>query len=263
MLVASPADAGAPRVPAHDRDRLPARDRDPLVPADRPRLRDERRCVHRRARESRHAPSLVAAAALLTDYVLTVAVSISAGIFAITSFAPSLAPTGSGFAACLLVIVLANLRGVRESGLLFALPTYAFIAAILAVDVVGLFELATGNLHHAVVPNPLPAGTGPSRFSSSCARSRRARPRSPASRRSRTASTRSGIRRARTRRRRSRVLGGMTITMFIGLSFLAVHVHALPSATDSVVSRSRGPSSSRDRSAASCTTSCRRRRCSS
>src|SRR5690348_8326351 len=70
-------------------------------------------------------PSLVGAAALLTDYVLTVAVSISAGIFATTSFAPSLNGHKVGLSlACLLVIVLVNLRGVRESGLLFALPTY-------------------------------------------------------------------------------------------------------------------------------------------
>ena len=62
-------------------------------------------------------PSLVGAAALLTDYVLTVAVSISAGIFAVTSFAPSLAGHKVALSlGCLLVIVLANLRGVRESG---------------------------------------------------------------------------------------------------------------------------------------------------
>ena len=56
--------------------------------------------------------------------------------------------------------MLANLRGVRESGMLFALPTYAFITSILAVDGVGLFQVAAGHLHKAVVPNPLPAGTG-------------------------------------------------------------------------------------------------------
>ena len=61
----------------------------------------------------------VAAAALLTDYVLTVAVSISAGIYAITSFAPSLSSHKVGLSlACLVLIVLANLRGVRESGML-------------------------------------------------------------------------------------------------------------------------------------------------
>src|SRR5207237_1371867 len=73
-------------------------------------------------------PSLVGAAALLTDYVLTVAVSISAGIFALTSLVPSLATHKLGLAlACLVVLLLANLRGVRESGVLFAVPTYAFV----------------------------------------------------------------------------------------------------------------------------------------
>src|SRR5207248_4281276 len=76
-------------------------------------------------------PSLVGAAALLTDYVLTVAVSISAGIFAITSFVPSLANHKVGISlACLVIIVFANLRGVRESGLAFALPTYLFVTSI-------------------------------------------------------------------------------------------------------------------------------------
>ena len=106
-------------------------------------------------------PSLVGAAALLTDYVLTVAVSISAGIFAVTSFAPSLAGHKVGLSlACLLVIVFANLRGVRESGLLFALPTYLFVTAVGALVVVGAVELATGHAHRAVVPHALPVGTG-------------------------------------------------------------------------------------------------------
>src|SRR5436853_7072049 len=74
-------------------------------------------------------PSLVAGAALLTDYVLTVAVSVAAGILAITSAAPSLAHLKVELAlGCIVVITLVNLRGVRESGLLFAFPTYAFLA---------------------------------------------------------------------------------------------------------------------------------------
>ena len=184
------------------------------------------------------APSLVAAAALLTDYVLTVAVSISAGIFAITSFAPSLSSHKVALSlACLVVIVLANLRGVRESGLLFALPTYAFIVAILAVDVFGLVELASGNLHRAVVPDPLPAGTGAvttfvllRAFSSGS-----------------TALTgveaiANGVNAFRPPQGKNAaktlgVLGLLTISMFLGLSYLAVHVHAAPSATASVVSQ--------------------------
>src|SRR5205085_12326826 len=95
------------------------------------------------------APSLVAAAALLTDYVLTVAVSISAGIFAITSFAPSLSSHKVALSlAALVVIVVANLRGVRESGKLFALPTYLFVTSVGVLVVGGFF-------HHtrAVTPN--------------------------------------------------------------------------------------------------------------
>src|SRR4029078_8779946 len=91
-------------------------------------------------------PSLVAAAALLTDYVLTVAVSISAGIYAITSFTPSLTSHKVSLSlACLGLIVLANLRGVRESGLLFALPTYAFVTSILLLVGVGLVQVVTGD----------------------------------------------------------------------------------------------------------------------
>jgi amino acid transporter len=184
------------------------------------------------------AASLVGAAALLTDYVLTVAVSISAGIFAITSFAPSLSSHRVGLSlACLAVIVVANLRGVRESGLLFALPTYAFIVAILAVDAVGLVELASGHLHRAAVPNPLAAGTGAvttfillRAFSSGS-----------------TALTgveaiANGVNAFRHPQGKNAaktlgVLGLLTITMFLGLSYLAVHVHAAPSATASVVSQ--------------------------
>src|SRR5689334_23703228 len=106
-------------------------------------------------------PSLVGAAALLTDYVLTVAVSISAGIFAITSFVPSLTNHKVGLSVvCLVIIVFANLRGVRESGLAFALPTYLFVTAIGVLVVAGLIELATGHAHRAVVPHALPVGTG-------------------------------------------------------------------------------------------------------
>ena len=143
-------------------------------------------------------PSLVGAAALLTDYVLTVAVSISAGIFAVTSFAPSLSSHKVGLSlACLLVIVLANLRGVRESGLLFALPTYLFVTAVGVLVIAGLVELATGHAHHAVTPNALPAGTGAiTLHRHSCRRSRPGRLRSPESRRLQTGSTPSAARTA-------------------------------------------------------------------
>src|SRR5690348_2648950 len=184
------------------------------------------------------APSLVAAAALLTDYVLTVAVSISAGIYAITSFAPSLGAHKVGLSlACLAVIVLANLRGVRESGMLFALPTYTFVTSILLLVGVGLVEAATGHVHRAVVPHELPVGTGAiglfvllRAFSSGS-----------------TALTgveaiANGVNAFRHPQGKNAattlaVLGGIAITMFLGVSYLAVHVHAMPSSTDSVVSQ--------------------------
>jgi amino acid transporter len=75
-------------------------------------------------------PSLVAGAALLTDYVLTVSVSVAAGIAAVTSAVPAL--YSYRVELCILGVLgitVANLRGVRESGRLFAVPTYAFIAA--------------------------------------------------------------------------------------------------------------------------------------
>src|SRR4249920_3835959 len=77
---------------------------------------------------------LVAAAALLTDYILTVSVSISGGVAAITSAYPTLAPH-TVMIGSLAIIVLAtvNLRGVRESGAAFSLPTYGFIAMMLAL----------------------------------------------------------------------------------------------------------------------------------
>jgi amino acid transporter len=87
------------------------------------------------------APGLVAAAAILTDYVLTVAVSITAGTIAITSAAPSLADHKVLLATVLVVFVTAaNLRGVKEAGALFALPTYGFVAIVSITILTGLWQ---------------------------------------------------------------------------------------------------------------------------
>src|SRR4051794_9596475 len=76
--------------------------------------------------------ALIAASALLVDYVMTVAVSVVSGVLAITSAAPSLAPHTEALSVVMVVaLVLANLRGVRESGRAFAVPTYAFIGLTL------------------------------------------------------------------------------------------------------------------------------------
>ncbi len=83
-------------------------------------------------------PGLVAGAALLIDYVLTVAVSISAGVFALTSLIQPLAPYSVYIAVvAIILIAFANLRGLRESGALFALPTYLFLAMVLGMVAYG------------------------------------------------------------------------------------------------------------------------------
>ena len=96
---------------------------------------------------------LVAASALLIDYVLTVAVSAAAGVAAISSFLPELHEhrvlVGLAFIA---VLALANLRGVREAGLLFAAPTYAYVVAMLGLLGFGFFRIATGDIPAAVTP---------------------------------------------------------------------------------------------------------------
>ncbi len=183
-------------------------------------------------------PSLVGAAALLTDYVLTVAVSIAAGIFAVTSFAPSLGPHKVVLSlACLGVIVFVNLRGVRESGLAFALPTYAFVTAMLALVVVGLAKTIFGETPDVVVPDPVAAGAGGvtlfvllRAFSSGS-----------------TALTgveaiANGVNAFRKPHGKNAaatlaILGAIAITLFLGVSYLAVQEHARPSETASVVSQ--------------------------
>jgi amino acid transporter len=96
---------------------------------------------------------LLAAAGLVTDYILTVTISTSAGLDAVGSAIPSVraavVPIGLGVIALLL---LGNLRGVRQAAALFAAPTYAFIAAISVLVVVGLFDAAGRDFHAS--PHP-------------------------------------------------------------------------------------------------------------
>src|SRR5205085_7314010 len=183
-------------------------------------------------------PSLVAAAALLTDYVLTVAVSVAAGVFAITSFAPGLAQHEVALSlGCIGLIALANLRGVRESGLIFAVPTYSFVAAMFVLVGTGLARCAVGSCPIATVPHPLPVGAGGvtlfvllRAFSSGS-----------------TALTgveaiANGVNAFKRPHGRNAattlaVLGAIAITLFLGVSYLAVREHALPSQTASVVSQ--------------------------
>jgi amino acid transporter len=184
-------------------------------------------------------PSLVAAAALLTDYVLTVAVSVAAGVLALTSAVTSLQGHELGLSLlCVALITLANLRGVKEAGIVFAIPTYAFVASIFAVIGAGITKCATTGCPQAVAPHPIAAGTGVittfvilRAFASGS-----------------TALTgveaiANGVNAFRRPHGKNAattlaVLGAIAITMFVGVSWLAVHMHAIPNAsgTPSVLS---------------------------
>ena len=101
-------------------------------------------------------PGLVAAAALLVDYVLTVSVSVAAGVAAVTSAVPALQDHKIVLGvACIAAIAFANIRGVRESGRIFAVPTYFFIVSFGVMIAVGAFRLVTGTLP-AGAPPPVP-----------------------------------------------------------------------------------------------------------
>src|SRR3954451_3088191 len=90
--------------------------------------------------------ALVAASALLIEYVLTVAVSVVAGVAAITTAAPALAPHAVALSLVFVALLcVVNLRGVKESGRAFALPTYGFVALVLAMLLVGFAKVAFGD----------------------------------------------------------------------------------------------------------------------
>lgn len=102
-------------------------------------------------------PGLVAAAALLIDYILTVAVSVSAGVAALTSAFPEF----GGYRVYIVIgiiifITVMNLRGIRESGTFFSIPTYAFVIGVFLMIAVGLFRLLSGD-----IPNTMPIAGEP------------------------------------------------------------------------------------------------------
>jgi amino acid transporter len=188
-------------------------------------------------------PGLIAAAALLTDYVLTVSVSVVAGVFAIVSALPSLHQhqviLSLGFVA---FITLVNLRGVRESGTLFAVPVYAFVGSIYIMVTIGLFhcvfshcpqaytaglapnpELATaaGSVGLFVILHAFSSGstalTGVEAISNGVPAFRRPQAKNAAE----TLTT----------------MGAIAVTMFLGISFLASRAHPTVSPERSVVAQ--------------------------
>jgi amino acid transporter len=181
-------------------------------------------------------PGLIAAAALLVDYVLTVAVSVAAGVAAVTSAFPALRSYKVLIGViCVAAIALANIRGVRESGRVFAVPTYFFIVSFGVLVGVGLFRLVTGTLE-PVPPESVTAVEGLSAFlvlrafASGCTAM------------TGTEAISNGIPAFRPAESRNAAITlgwmvGILATLFIGITVLASALGVLPNETETVVSQ--------------------------
>ncbi|MBN1287654.1 MAG: APC family permease [Anaerolineae bacterium] len=184
-------------------------------------------------------PAQIAGAALMTDYILTVAVSISSGVAQITSAFPALLPYRVELAVGVIIFMtVVNLRGVKESGRVFAVPTYFFLVTMFLMLGVGFVRYLTGALPTAVdvdalrhtTLEPLTVFLVLRAFSSGC-----------------TALTgieaiSNGITAFREPRSRNAALtlswmSGILVTLFLGITFLANQIHALPSETETVISQ--------------------------
>jgi amino acid transporter len=182
-------------------------------------------------------PSLVGAAALLVDYILTVGVSVAAGALALTSAAPSLAPHKVAISLGFVVLLtLVNLRGVRESGILFAVPTYAFVVAMYVMVATGVGKCVAGTCPQAQVPDPVATGMGAvgvfvvvRAFASGAVAL------------TGVEAISNGVSAFRSPKGKNAaqtlvVLGVISITLFLGVSYLAVKMGARPSESVSLVS---------------------------
>jgi amino acid transporter len=183
-------------------------------------------------------PALVAAAALLTDYVLTVSVSVAAGVAAIISAFPAAADFRVELGVIAIVgVMLINLRGIRESGTVFALPTYLFLATTIGLIAIGIVRTILGDAPHVTGVVPIQAAAEPigalllmRAFADGCSAITGVEAVSngvpafkpPEWRNARTTLT---------------VMGVLVATMFLGLSWLAGVVGALPSHEETVISQ--------------------------
>jgi amino acid transporter len=170
-------------------------------------------------------PGLTAAAALLIDYVLTVSVSVVAGMLAITSAAPRLAEHKVILSVGIVVLVtLANLRGVKEAGTLFAIPTYGFVLMIYAMIGTGFLRCLTGCPEAATADLPLEETAAISLFLILRAFS------SGATALTGVEAISNGVQAFRRPQSRNAattlaMMGFMTVTMFIGITLLSVLLH--------------------------------------
>ncbi len=183
-------------------------------------------------------PALVAAAALLIDYTLTVAVSVAAGVAALTSAFPTLHISRVELSLLFLAILaVGNLRGIRESGRIFAVPTYFFIVMILLLIAAGAWRYVTGSLVPVQPVNPLPVGGVTlgvfallTAFSNGCTAMTGVEAVSNGVPAFRPPEARHAIQTLIT-------MAALAITMFIGITALAHAYHVIPSATETVVSQ--------------------------
>jgi len=182
-------------------------------------------------------PGLTAAAALLIDYVLTVSVSIAAGVLALTSLSPGLSPYVVELSVgAVVLITIANLRGVRESGSIFAIPTYAFVLLMFGLIGWGLIRLAGGGIHYVAPASAMVPGTRSTgifllltAFAQGCTAMTGTEAISngvPAFKKPEASNARTTL----------VAMGVLLGTMFIGLSFLAQHIGVRP-ADESVLSQ--------------------------
>src|SRR5919199_3612466 len=177
-------------------------------------------------------PSLTAGGALLIDYVLTVAVSLSAGVSAIVSALPGLEPYRVPMALVFVAILtLGNLRGLRESGMVFSIPTYAFLFTIFALLIAGGYRYLTGTIVPVNAPEHTEAlrSTGETlgillmlkAFAAGCTALTGIEAISdgvPAFKKPEWVNARTTL----------TVMAGLLTTMFLGITFLAQQYRALP-----------------------------------
>src|SRR6185436_4586199 len=182
-------------------------------------------------------PALVAAASLLIAYVLTVAVSIAAGVAAITSAFPEWHVNRVELTlAFLVVLMIGNLRGIRESGRIFAVPTYFFIATALGLIAVGAWRALTGGIHplasdaSASSPEPLTLFLLLTAFANGCTAMTGVEAVSngvPAFQRPESKNAAATM----------LMMAGLSITMFLGITLLAHAYGIVPSERETVVSQ--------------------------
>jgi len=182
-------------------------------------------------------PSLIAGAALLVDYILTVAVSVTAGVLALTSAAPSLEAHKVALSISFVILLtVVNLRGVREAGIAFAIPTYAFVVVMYVMLAKGFGECLTGSCPQAQVDDPVAAGVGAvgvlvvmKAFASGAAAL------------TGVEAISNGVGAFRPPQGKNAattlvVMGLIAITLFLGVSYLAVETGARPSDSTSLLS---------------------------